>query len=371
MTVRYRDGRGRRHAVAGHHAVVTTPVWTLPELGLDPGLDAASRHAVAFTGAGTYVKVVLRLRERVGRLWDCHGGGPWTLLTDGDAGCVYALGDEAAADGHGDEPDDRDEVVTMLIPSAPARALTGRPSQQIAARAIRSLDQLVARTPGGSAGRLCAGVAGAVTDVRVVDHPRAVAYWPQRCGRSRFDALATALRAPHGRVLIGGDSTDASHSDGAVRAAQRMAATILAGSPERACELEQTRRARAGRCREMTVLERLGDLDVVAPPTGERAKLRRELGRLDTIFFLISAMVVVDTIGAVAIGSIDARDYGEMCSRPRKGWHVTDIALCPRQRVFKAIDPLPLTDKELSMVLFWPSGSRSCAVALYEQPRKI
>ena len=33
----------------------------------------------------------------------------------------------------------------------------------------------------------------------------------------------------------------------------------------------------------------------------------------------------------------------------RKGWHVTDIALCPRQRVFKVIDPLPLTDKELNM----------------------
>src|SRR4249920_1668338 len=56
----------------------------------------------------------------------------------------------------------------------------------------------------------------------------------------------------------------------------------------------------------MTVLEHLGDLDVVAPPTGERAKLRRELGRLDTIFFLISAMVVVDTIGAVAIGGPQA-----------------------------------------------------------------
>ena len=41
-----------------------------------------------------------------------------------------------------------------------------------------------------------------------------------------------------------------------------------------------------------------------APAAGqaERAKLRRELSRLDTIFFLISAMVVVDTIGAIAIG---------------------------------------------------------------------
>ena len=45
------------------------------------------------------------------------------------------------------------------------------------------------------------------------------------------------------------------------------------------------------------------DLDT-GPDTGqaERAKLRRELSRLDTIFFLISAMVVVDTIGAIAIG---------------------------------------------------------------------
>jgi amino acid transporter len=39
---------------------------------------------------------------------------------------------------------------------------------------------------------------------------------------------------------------------------------------------------------------------------GERSKLRRELRRLDTVFFLISAMVVVDTIGAIAIGGAQA-----------------------------------------------------------------
>jgi amino acid transporter len=39
---------------------------------------------------------------------------------------------------------------------------------------------------------------------------------------------------------------------------------------------------------------------------GEKLKLRRELGRLDTIFFLISAMVAVDTIGAIAIGGPQA-----------------------------------------------------------------
>jgi amino acid transporter len=38
----------------------------------------------------------------------------------------------------------------------------------------------------------------------------------------------------------------------------------------------------------------------------ERSKLRRELRRLDTVFFLLSAMVVVDTIGAVAVGGAEA-----------------------------------------------------------------
>jgi glutamate:GABA antiporter len=35
---------------------------------------------------------------------------------------------------------------------------------------------------------------------------------------------------------------------------------------------------------------------------GERRKFQRVLGRLDTVFFLISAMVVADTIGAIAVG---------------------------------------------------------------------
>jgi len=41
-------------------------------------------------------------------------------------------------------------------------------------------------------------------------------------------------------------------------------------------------------------------------PSAELSKLRRELGRLDTVLLLISAMVVVVTIGAVAIGGAQA-----------------------------------------------------------------
>lgn len=46
----------------------------------------------------------------------------------------------------------------------------------------------------------------------------------------------------------------------------------------------------------MTMLETTGVRDAAG------SRLRRELGRFDTVFFLISAMVAVDTIGAIAIG---------------------------------------------------------------------
>lgn len=41
----------------------------------------------------------------------------------------------------------------------------------------------------------------------------------------------------------------------------------------------------------------------------------------------------------------------EWYSKPREGWHVTDIVMCPRQRVFRQIDPAPHppTDREVNM----------------------
>ena len=43
-----------------------------------------------------------------------------------------------------------------------------------------------------------------------------------------------------------------------------------------------------------------------SPASTEFSKLRRELRRVDTIFFLISAMVAVDTVGAIAVGGAQA-----------------------------------------------------------------
>src|SRR5689334_16500815 len=39
----------------------------------------------------------------------------------------------------------------------------------------------------------------------------------------------------------------------------------------------------------------------------------------------------------------------EWYSKPREGYHVSDVTMCPRKQVFKEIDPGPLTDKELNM----------------------
>jgi monoamine oxidase len=212
-SVVYEDASARRHVEHGHHVVVTSPLWSLGAIDVEPALDRRARAAVVSGAAGSYVKVVLRLRadrldmERLEHLFP--------LLTDGPAGCVYF-----APGG----PCGGDHTLTMLIHGRHARALTGRPRAEIVARSVEALACL---TDGRTGQPLLAGVGAAVAAGLVFDHRHAVAFWPNERGRSRYDELADALRAPHGRLLIGGDSTDSSHSDGAVRAGQRMAAHIL------------------------------------------------------------------------------------------------------------------------------------------------
>ena len=53
-------------------------------------------------------------------------------------------------------------------------------------------------------------------------------------------------------------------------------------------------------------MNEVGSSPLQVKAAGERSKLRRELRRLDTIFFLISAMVAVDTVGAIAVGDAQA-----------------------------------------------------------------
>jgi monoamine oxidase len=71
-----------------------------------------------------------------------------------------------------------------------------------------------------------------IRSAEIFVYPQAVAYWPLELGRSRFDELADELRTPQGRVYIGGDTTEDSHSEGAVVAALRMSRAIAARRAE-------------------------------------------------------------------------------------------------------------------------------------------
>jgi monoamine oxidase len=229
VSVVYEDECGDCHIEHGDHVLLTPPLWALREIDLEPVLDRLSRAAIESSAAGSYVKVILRLRPDMVDIEQFDGEYPFTLLTDGPAGCVYLKDGRAIG---------RDHVLTMLIHGRWARLLNGRSRDAILACGVRSLEGVVATAAPCRAPRpIMRGVSAAVTDAKVFDYPNAVAYWPNALGRSRFDQLSAALRAPHGRVLIGGDSTDSSHSDGAVAAGQRMAAAITAtvGSLQEAC----------------------------------------------------------------------------------------------------------------------------------------
>jgi monoamine oxidase len=74
------------------------------------------------------------------------------------------------------------------------------------------------------------GISANIIDTATYIYPTAVAYWPLEMGRSRFDDKANALRRPQGpyqRLLIGGDTTEDSHSEGAIAAAERMSKLLL------------------------------------------------------------------------------------------------------------------------------------------------
>ena len=214
-----RHGRGRDLGFSRcDHVVLAVPLWSLDTIQLDATLEPAAAEAVASCTAGSYVKVLHRLRPEAAQLWERHGGGLFTLLTDSQAGCIY-LG--VANEGS-------DLVLTQLIHAQHARQLCGLPREEIARRAARALDRLSAPGP------LWPGLGALVTQTRAYAYPRAVAYWSVDRGRSRFDERAAALRRPQGRVHFSSDTLMSSHSDGAVGSGQRVArtlTTLLTGAP--------------------------------------------------------------------------------------------------------------------------------------------
>jgi monoamine oxidase len=207
-----RHGRGRNLTVSRcDHVVVAVPLWSLDTIRLDAKLEPAAAEAIASSTAGSYVKVLHRLRPEAAQLWEQHGDGLFTLLSDSHAGCIY-LGNASGG---------TDLILTQLMHAQHARQLCSLPSEEIARRAVRALDRLSAPGP------LWPGVGALVTETRAYAYPRAVAYWSVDQGRSRYDEMAAALRRPQGRVHFSSDTLVSSHSDGAVRSGQRVARTLV------------------------------------------------------------------------------------------------------------------------------------------------
>ena len=210
--------RERRYVTARCRlAAVTVPVGHLGRIQFSPPLAAAARQAIQTTRMGSYIKVHLRLDPEAARLWsDESGESILTLLSDTHAGSIYDVTDLQEGDA------DTDRVLTLLLHAGFARELMNEPYDVIRERSAEALD------------RLFPGVRRHVRYAEIFVYPQAVAYWPLDLGRSRFDDLANELRRPHGRLHIGGDTTEDSHSEGAAIAALRMARQIL----ERRADLE-------------------------------------------------------------------------------------------------------------------------------------
>lgn len=212
--VRYLHGGSRFREIEARAVVVTVPVYNLRRIQFLPPLPEAKSRAIATTRFGAYVKVHVRIAAAAAPLWERNGESMLTLLSDSAAGSIY---DATDFQPHGAAAD---RYLTLLVHARFAREMLGQSADEMRAHAVRSLDELF---PGAGA------------QVRLVElfvYPTAVAYWPLELGRSRFDALAAELRRPEGSLWIGGDTTENSHSEGAVQAALRMAREIVARKAE-------------------------------------------------------------------------------------------------------------------------------------------
>jgi monoamine oxidase len=196
--------------VTGRMAVVTAPVGHLGRIQFTPPLGANKRRAIETTRMGSYIKVHFRLAPGAEKLWTVDGENVLTLLSDSPAGSIYDVTDLQEAGGA-----EKEGVLTLLLHARFARELADRSADEIREKSADALDALFP------------GVRRFIRSAEIFVYPQAVAYWPLELGRSRFDALANELRRPDGRLYIGGDTTEDSHSEGAVVAAQRIAKDIV------------------------------------------------------------------------------------------------------------------------------------------------
>lgn len=210
VRVRYLHQGTRYREIGARAVVVTVPLYHIGRIQFIPALSPERRKAIETTRFGPYIKVHLRVAAEAAPLWMRDGETLLTMLSDSPAGSIY----EATAFQPTGASADR--YLTLLVHARFAQQMLGMNADQMREHAVGSLDALFP------------GIARHVRLAEIFVYPTAVAYWPLELGRSRYDDLAAELRRPQGRVWIGGDTTENSHSEGSVQAALRMARELVA-----------------------------------------------------------------------------------------------------------------------------------------------
>ncbi len=215
VIVSYLDVNKIEQQIKGCYAVVTVPLFAINSIKFIPQLSEDRLKAIQTTKFASYIKVLYRLKREAEKLWAQYGEeegeeGLFTLLTDQLIGAIYN-----STDFEKQLSKDQDLILTILIHGDKAVKWSSLSSQEIL---DKTGEQLQCLFPG-----FCTYITSSQINV----YPQAVAYWPLDQKRSRFDALAQKLREPFGRIQIGGDTTENSHSEGAAIAALRMAQVII------------------------------------------------------------------------------------------------------------------------------------------------
>lgn len=198
------DGRVFR----ARYVVLTVPLYRLFEIQFVPRLDKKVYEAIHSQTWGAYFTAHCLLDRAAEKFWTVDGNTVLPILSGGALGCIYP--------GHEGGPEDS-VMLNFLVTGPHAEAFNSRTMSLDDVQAAME-KALESTWPGSQA------MIKRWTFYRY--HPRAIASWP--VGRSRFDELSEGLRKPHGHLFFGGDFTESSHSDGAMRSALRMSGQIKA-----------------------------------------------------------------------------------------------------------------------------------------------
>lgn len=212
VEVIFKNAMGVSSKISSLYAVVTVPLFAIQPIQFSPPLSEVYQTAIKTTKFASYIKIQYRVKPTVEAVWSKNHTTDdlFTLLTDDEIGCIY---DSTHNDSEEDDQT-KEWTITSLIYGKTATEWCKLPSSSILKAANAAIDKILPN------------FSNHIVSAEVYAYPTAIAYWPVG-SRSRFDQLASSLRQPFGRIQIGGDTTENSHSAGAADAAMRMSKQII------------------------------------------------------------------------------------------------------------------------------------------------